>query len=153
MGYVEEMRALIGQRPLILVGAAALIVNAHGQLLMVRRTDNGCWGVPGGMMEPGEGLEDTLRRETREEVGLELGEALLIEVFSGPDVDYVYPNGDQACNVIAAFLIREASGEIWLDPREHSQSGYFDLQHLPAPISPPIVPVLRMLGSLLDRQN
>ena len=64
MGYIEELRKLIGNYPIILVGAAALILDQQDRLLLLRRTDNGCWGIPGGAMEPGESLADTVKRET-----------------------------------------------------------------------------------------
>ena len=54
MGYIEELRALVGSRPLILPGASVLVVDARGHILLQRRADSGLWGIPGGMMEPGE---------------------------------------------------------------------------------------------------
>jgi nucleoside triphosphatase len=57
--------------PLVTVGA--LVSNPAGQVLIVRTTKwRGSWGVPGGKVEWGETLEDALRREFLEEVGLEL---------------------------------------------------------------------------------
>jgi ADP-ribose pyrophosphatase YjhB (NUDIX family) len=72
MGYIEDLRKKIGHSPIIMVGAAALIFNEQNELLLLHRTDNGCWGIPGGALEPGESLEDTARRETREESGLNI---------------------------------------------------------------------------------
>ena len=48
MPYVQELRAVVGSRPLILVAAGALICNAAGDLLLQRRTDDQLWGIPGG---------------------------------------------------------------------------------------------------------
>jgi nucleoside triphosphatase len=57
--------------PLVTVGA--LVSNPAGQVLIVRTTKwRGTWGVPGGKVEWGETLEDALRREFLEEVGLNL---------------------------------------------------------------------------------
>ncbi len=64
MGYIHELRQLVGNRPLIMVGATLLLFNRDHQLLMIKRTDNGCWGVPGGAMELGESTENTVIRET-----------------------------------------------------------------------------------------
>ncbi|WP_211173200.1 NUDIX domain-containing protein [Brasilonema bromeliae] len=59
------------QFPLTTVGALA--VNPHGQVLIVKTTKwRGTWGVPGGKVEWGETLEAAVKREFREEVGLEL---------------------------------------------------------------------------------
>jgi len=51
-------------------GAGVLVVNAEGQLLLGRRTDNGMWATPGGHVEEGESFEDAALRELREEAGI-----------------------------------------------------------------------------------
>jgi 8-oxo-dGTP pyrophosphatase MutT (NUDIX family) len=144
MEYVRRMRRLIGHEPLLLVGAAVLVLQ-EGRLLMIRRTDNLTWGIPGGALEPGEFLEQTARRETREETGLILGDLTLFEVFSGPELYYRYPNGDETYNVSAVYIAGEVQGEICLDPAEHSEYRYFDLRDLPQDVSPPIRVVLDRL--------
>lgn len=86
MGYFEGLRPLVGHRPLLLVGVANLIVDSYNRLLLLKRSDNGCWGQPGGAVEPGEIVETAARREVREETGLEVGEKSLFGVFSGPEL-------------------------------------------------------------------
>ena len=157
MGYVRELRSLVGHRPIILPGAAALIVNPQGELLLFCRSDNGCWGPPGGMMEPGETLEETARRETREETGMELGSLTLYDVFSGPDLFYVYPNGDQVYNVSVVYVTHEYKGEARIDQDEGRECGFFPLAELPHPLSPPIEQILlqfaaSFIKSASDRQ-
>ena len=80
----------------------------HGRILMVRerlRDENDrhegqeIWTLPGGGIEPGEPLEDAVRREVHEEVGLEV--TGLTWRF-----DYAYPSGWTAC-----FEVRVAPGE------------------------------------------
>jgi 8-oxo-dGTP pyrophosphatase MutT (NUDIX family) len=142
MGYIQEMRKAVGSRPIILVGAAVLILNREGQLLLMRRSDNGMWGIPGGAMEPGETLEATVRRETSEETSLEIQQLELFGVFSGPDLYYQYPNGDEVYNVSVVYLSREVSGSVDLHPSEHVEFAYYDPQNLPEDISPPVRPVL-----------
>jgi ADP-ribose pyrophosphatase YjhB (NUDIX family) len=143
MGYIEELRMLVGSRPLIMVGAGALILNPAGELLLLRRTDNQSWSIPGGSLEPGETLLGCARRETREETGLELGELELFEVFSGPEHYYRYPNGDEVYNVSAVYLARQVHGRLHVDGEEHSQVRFFALDALPEPISPPVIPVIK----------
>ncbi len=53
-----------------LVSVAALVVNGEGKLLLVKSPLRG-WEFPGGLVEPGETLQDALRREIREESGAE----------------------------------------------------------------------------------
>jgi len=40
MGYITDLRKVVGSRPLIMVGACVLIFNAHGHLLLQKRTDS-----------------------------------------------------------------------------------------------------------------
>ena len=61
MGYMEELRQAVGNRPLIMVGAALIIVNPNRQILMIKRNDNRCWGIPGGALELGETLSDAFQ--------------------------------------------------------------------------------------------
>jgi 8-oxo-dGTP pyrophosphatase MutT (NUDIX family) len=145
MSYIREIRKLIGNTPLIMAGAAALIFDEAGRLLLLRRTDNGCWGLPGGAMEPGESLEETARRETWEETGLEIGDITLFKVFSGPELYYCYPDGAQIYNVTAVYVPKTVTGGIQLDPAEHTEIGFFEVNKFPIPVSPPIEPILECL--------
>jgi 8-oxo-dGTP pyrophosphatase MutT (NUDIX family) len=145
MGYVEELRKLIGNYPIILVGAAALILDKHDRLLLLRRTDNGCWGIPGGTLEPGESLLDTVKRETLEETGLEIDSLTLFDLFSGPELYYRYPNGNEVYNVTVVYLAEHVSGILRIDLAEHTEAVYFDLQSIPDELSPPIIPVIEKL--------
>ncbi len=142
MDYVREIRKKIGHDPLILAGAAVLVINQQGHLLMMRRTDIPCWGIPGGGMEPGESLEETAARETLEETGLRVGSLKLLDVFSGPELIFQYPNGDIVCNVSAVYVTHDTEGEIILDREEHIEWQYFPLEQLPEDICPPIRCVL-----------
>jgi mutator protein MutT len=73
------------QKPIL--GVAAVIWNDRQEVLLIRRTKEprkGQWSLPGGKVEFGEGLEDAVRREVREETGLEialLGLAGIAETF------------------------------------------------------------------------
>jgi len=145
MSYIQELRRKVGNKPLIMVGATVLILNDRDELLMLLRTDNGCWGLPGGAMELGERLEDTARRETLEETGLMINGLELFDVFSGPELYYRYPDGAEVYNVSVVYVSGQVSGEIVLSPDEHCQWEYFALDELPENVSPPIRPILEEL--------
>jgi 8-oxo-dGTP pyrophosphatase MutT (NUDIX family) len=54
----------------VVPSANVIAVNGQGEILLIRRTDNGNWAVPGGGMDLGESIIDTAVRETREETGI-----------------------------------------------------------------------------------
>jgi 8-oxo-dGTP pyrophosphatase MutT (NUDIX family) len=144
---MNELRQLVGNRPMIMVGSALLVMNQDNQLLMIKRTDNKCWGIPGGAMELGEDLEDTVKREAKEEIGIDVKELELFGVFSGKDLYYQYPNGAEVYNVSVVYMTRNIEEAIELNKDEHSEYRYFDIYHLPTEISPPIKPIMKDLAT------
>lgn len=150
MDYILQLREYIGHRPILMVGAAILVVDAQDRLLMMKRSDSGCWGIPGGSTEPGEVVEDAAKRETVEEVNLQVGEMSLFGVFSGPQLYYKYPNGDEVYNVTIAYLSHDWSGEIKLND-EHTEWRWFPAHEIPENISPPITPVLEQFKRVVSK--
>jgi len=67
-------------QPRFQVTAGAVVLNDEGRILLLKhvfRPGSG-WGIPGGFLEPGEQPEDAVRRELREETGLELESAEMV---------------------------------------------------------------------------
>ncbi|KAF0109072.1 MAG: MutT/NUDIX family protein [Anaerolineaceae bacterium] len=141
MEHIQFLRKHVGHAPLLMVGAATLIVDEQNRLLLLHRSDNDCWGPPGGAVELGEVVEDAARREVREETGLELGDLSLFGVFSGPELFYVYPNGDEVYNVTIVYLARFPEGHVRLNG-EHTAWDWFAPADIPENVSPPIKPVI-----------
>jgi 8-oxo-dGTP diphosphatase len=63
------------------VSVAAVITDDQGRALLIQRRDNGHWEPPGGVLELGETIEDGLRREVREETGLDIEPGQLTGVY------------------------------------------------------------------------
>ena len=133
MGYVEDLRRLVGHRRLILCGSSVVICNEKGELLLQeRRHPAGRWAFPGGLMELGESAEDTARREVREETALELGRLRLIGVYSGPDALCSAPNGDEWYVVNCAYACDEPLGEARVNDGESVCLHWFKPEDIPA---------------------
>ena len=100
-------------------------------------------------MEPGERLEETAVREAREETGLELAmeDLKLFAVFSGPELFYTYPNGDQVYNVSVVYQCSQYQGQLnhkALPDGETLALRFFAPQDINLEqVSPPVQPMLR----------
>jgi len=132
------------QVKLVVVAACALI-DPDGRVLVAQRpagkTMGGLWEFPGGKMEPGERPEDTLIRELREELGIEVKEACLAP-FSFASHSYA-----DFHLLMPLYVCRRWEGTP--EPREHSALKWLrpkELGDLPMPPADiPLIPLLRDL--------
>ena len=136
MGYIMELRKVLGSRPLIMAGTGVIIVNEKNQVLLGRRTDNGFWDYPGGSMELGESFEECARREVLEETGLTCGKLEFLMDVSGEDSFYQYPNGDKVYIAGIVYLCRDFSGELKVQEEEVAEQRFFPIDQLPENTAP-----------------
>lgn len=88
------------------------VINGEGHLLLICRTDNGNWAMPGGAMDPGERLAEAGIRETEEETGIRVEITGLVGIYTDPGhVIYYTRDGEcrQECSFV--FAARPLSGE------------------------------------------
>lgn len=95
-----------------MVVAGAFVIDSDGSLLLQQRIDNAQWGLPGGFMELGENISDAARREVYEETGLLLEHLELFGIYSGPEYDKTFPNGDQVSLVQVLFTCKQYNGDL-----------------------------------------
>jgi ADP-ribose pyrophosphatase YjhB (NUDIX family) len=117
------------------------VVWSDGQgsaLLLMQRSDNGAWGLPGGYVELGESVAAAAVREVLEETGVQIELGRLVGVYSDPAVQVIgYPDGRRVQAVNLCFEARPigAAGAA-TTPDETLASGYFATAALPAPLVP-----------------
>jgi 8-oxo-dGTP diphosphatase len=122
--FSQAVLGIVFRHPVL--GISIIPLLPDGKIVLIRRRDNGKWGLPGGMVDWGEDIPNTLKRELTEETGLEVTEVgRLVGVYSAPDRD---PRIHSICVVVAA----QVQGEMKiLDPSEILEVKAFDPEALP----------------------
>ena len=136
--YIEDLRKIIGTRPIIMCGANVIILDKNNRILLHHRIDNDMWGLPGGAMELKESLEETAIREVKEEVGILCKGLDIFNIYSGEKLYYKYPDGNEVYNVTATYICKDFEGEIVVDKSEGKDARFFEIDNIPKKISPPI---------------
>jgi ADP-ribose pyrophosphatase YjhB (NUDIX family) len=96
--FVQTVLGIIFRHPV--TGTSIIPILPNGQIVLIRRRDNGKWGLPGGMVNWGQDLLTTVKRELEEETGLELlAIRRLVGIYSAPDRD---PRIHSICVVVEA---------------------------------------------------
>lgn len=141
-GYPVLFRMALDERinhiPFIQTGAAIIIRNEDGQILLQKRADRNQWGLPGGCQELGEDLRVTAVREAYEETGIKLEpkELKLIDTLSGNKRKNSYPNGDIVYNNTSLYLadiMNEMNLNLKCDS-ETKQLQFFSIKQIPKDI-------------------
>lgn len=127
MDYIHELRKITGPRKLILNCAGALIVR-DGKILFQRRTDNGKWGLIGGLLEMNETYEEAALREIREETGLEVRLDSFLGIYHNHNM--VWSNGDAAHVIAAMYTASIIRGELRID-EESYELRFFSREEIP----------------------
>lgn len=132
--YLEGIRSRLGPQCILLPGVRAIILNDRKEVLLQRRTDLDCWGLPAGSVELDETAREALKREVYEETGLEVLRAEPMALYSGPTQRFKYPNGDEIQGFSVAFIIRNWAGMPKADGVEGSEVRFWPMDELPADI-------------------
>ncbi len=131
--FIVEIREMIGHHPLWLPGVTAVITRGDGQVLMVKRSDNGAWTPVTGIVDPGEEPAIAAAREALEEAGVVISVDRLAGVSVLPELSY--DNGDRAAYLDLTFACTWLRGEAYVADDESTDVRWCARDELP-PMSP-----------------
>ena len=122
--YFLRVRIIRATQPKFTVSVAAIIINEKSEVLLLDHVlrPYSSWGIPGGFIKDGEQPEAAVRREIREETGLELAAAEMIRI--------------RTINRHVEILFRaQANGEATIKSREIKDLGWFATGEMPEQMS------------------
>ena len=134
--YLKDIRKYVGHRPLITVGTWLLVYNDKDEILMQLRSDFSSWDFPGGTMELGETIEETAKRELKEETNLEMDDMKILDIFSGEGTYRKYPNKDELYVVSILCEVNKFHGNLKINDNESSELKWFPTNKIPTNLSP-----------------
>jgi ADP-ribose pyrophosphatase YjhB (NUDIX family) len=108
----------------LIPAASAIVVDEAGRILLIRRSDNALWSIPGGAMEVGERIADTAVREVKEETGLQVVPEALVGIYSNPGHVVEYADGEVRQQFSICFACRLVGGELATSD-ESTEVGFF----------------------------
>jgi 8-oxo-dGTP pyrophosphatase MutT (NUDIX family) len=96
----------------IVPSVTAIVENERGELLLVHKTDNDLWALPGGAMDLGEFMAETVVREVKEETGIDVAVTGVVGIYTNPNHVMAYDDGEvrQQCSI--CFTTRVLGGQL-----------------------------------------
>lgn len=129
--YSEELKRAMRGKLVIAAGVDAIVRDEHERILITRRSDDGEWDLPGGAIEPGETPSEGVRREVREETGLDVRILRVAGVFGGKTFRHTYPDGQEIEAFSVTFECAIAGGTLRSRDGEVTQFRFVTVDELP----------------------
>lgn len=96
----------------IVPAVSAIVTDEEGRILLILRTDNGYWSIPGGGLNPGESVAAATVREVKEETGIDCQVTGLVGIYSDPHHVAAYDDGEVRQEFSICFTTRMTGGTL-----------------------------------------
>lgn len=96
----------------VIPAVTAFVVNDAGAVLFERRSDNGLWGLPGGVHEAGESISETAAREVFEETGLRIEITGMVGIYTDPGHVIAFDDGEVRQEFSICLRAKPVGGDI-----------------------------------------
>jgi 8-oxo-dGTP pyrophosphatase MutT (NUDIX family) len=95
----------------VVPSVVAVVTDSSDRVLMIHKTDNDLWALPGGGHEPGESIAATVLREVKEETGYDVEVETVTGLYTNPDHRMKYDDGEVRQQFSIAFRAKLIGGE------------------------------------------
>ncbi|MEV0576027.1 NUDIX domain-containing protein [Streptomyces sp. NPDC050392] len=112
----------------VVPSVTAAVLDAAGRLLVIHKTDNDLWALPGGGHDIGERIADTAVREVDEETGIKVEVDGIVGLYTDPEHVLAYTNGEVRQQFSICFRAHPVGGDLrtsseskevrWVDPAD-----------------------------------
>ncbi|MFF7634249.1 NUDIX hydrolase [Kitasatospora sp. NPDC008050] len=96
----------------VVPSVTAVVVDDSGRLLLIHKTDNDLWALPGGGHDIGESVSDTVIREVREETGIDVEVLAVTGLYTDPAHVMAYDDGEVRQQFSICFRARPVGGAL-----------------------------------------
>ncbi|MGH9117245.1 MAG: NUDIX hydrolase [Acidimicrobiales bacterium] len=96
----------------VVPSVTAVVRNGNGELLLIHKSDNNLWALPGGGHDAGESITDTVVREVKEETGIDVEVIDLVGIYTDPRHVMAYDDGEVRQQFSLCFHARPIGGSI-----------------------------------------
>ena len=108
----------------LVVGGSAIVTDEQGRILLLRRSDNLLWALPGGMMDIGETFGQSVVREVQEETGIRVTPGRIVGIYSDPKHVFAYDDGEVRQEFNICLACRIVGGDV-RGSEESLEVGFF----------------------------
>ncbi|MET4922307.1 NUDIX domain-containing protein [Streptomyces sp. PSRA5] len=112
----------------VVPSVTAVVCDDAGRLLLIHKTDNGLWALPGGGHDIGERVGDTVVREVAEETGIDVKVDAIVGIYTNPHHVIAYDDGEVRQQFSICFRAHPTGGALrtsseskevrWIDPAD-----------------------------------
>lgn len=113
----------------IVPSVTVIATNQAGELLLVHKTDNNRWALPGGGMDPGESIAQAAVRETKEETGMDVQVTGVVGLYTNPNHVIAYDDGEVRQQFSVCFTTDLIGGQL-ATSSETNEVGFVPLHRL-----------------------
>jgi len=98
-----------------------VVENDRGEILLIRRSDNDNWALPGGAIDLGESMTQAAVREVKEETGIDCEVTGLVGIYTDPKHIILYTSNNEARQEFSILLTARATGGVPTPSSESTQ--------------------------------